>query len=1356
MQDYPNLFKDLVLMSQLKKNLLQLNNSLAMASVGMDRVTMNGWDPSFKIKGKLYHAIGSLQPGPRNPNTYKYAQLFFLEPQEQQSRRASRNPNLDEEVLLQLQEWLMANNSYVTSFKTALEIMGRAMEVVLDEKVRPSEEHRRRYNLPESCEIAVIIPGTEHVNNLDIRLYHRTDGLQKINELHRSYDPLCYVLIHPKGGDGYHRDIPHKVVPCNGRTNGAPRDRPKTVTASQYTRFRLQVRDPTRYFNQVLRLGKLTQQYMCDGFARQESGRMNYVRYHQKEIRAEKYSCAYDALHHEEGREAVGKMIILPPTITGSPRWYKEAFHDSMAVVRQKGCPDLFITFTCNPEWPEVKESLYPDERSSDRPDIICRVFNMKLQAMIDDIAKKHVLGRCKGYFGMVEYQKRGLPHAHLLFFLDERDKPRTPEEVNKLISAEIPDPLSNPRLHSIITTNNLHGPCGPINGPRSPCMKDKKSCEKKYPKPFNSNTRVSQTDNPEYRRRVPEGLNNERFTHTKGRFTFDNSWVVPYNPFLSLKYNAHINCELVFSTKSVKYIHKYITKGSDRTMVRIRPEGDENANVAIDEISQYVDARHIGATEAVWRTFEFPLRHAYPSVEKLPLHLENEQQVLFQEGGLEEAVMAQSKTKLTAFFDVNAAAENPPKIIYPEVFKYYTWNGRKKTWMPRVQNRSRNCRDDPDSEVKSDTVGRLPIIGLTPNQIEHFHLRMLLYQVLAPTSFDNLRTYDGVTHATYQGACMARGLIDDDTEMDKAMDEAASVSFGQPLRLFFVQILLNAKPSNCVAFWERHKHDLMEDLLRRHRLSEPTEAVVHAVLRDVDEMLRAKGQSNRQLQLPEPNPELANQLTEARVLQEERHFRSQELEAMQEAVEQVPELNPEQRHVYDTVRNAALSGEGGVFALDAPGGTGKTHIIKLLLASLRREGHIALATATSGIAATLLPSGRTMHSRCAVPIKNLTSTSTCNMSRADATGKLMKESKLLIIDEITMAHKHAIEAIDRTLQDVRLSQQSFGGLCILMAGDWRQILPVVKRGGRPEIVSACIKRSDIWAQAQILHLTTNMRVLRDNAGPNERTFAEELLRIGEGKVPRVLGHNGFTIELDAKYALDGNSIKTLCDAIYGTRSSLWKNGEWLCERSILCPTNHGVDNINNLMTRLFEGNARIYTSRDSVSENQHLYPVEFLNSICLSGMASHRIVLKKGMPIMLLRNLDPANGHCNGSRYVVEDLKPHMISAKLITGPNKGSILLIPRIHFSNVSEDFPFTLTRKQFPVRPCFAMTANKAQGQSLKKVGINLKEHQMFSHGQLYVAMSRASKDTDIKIFGAKPHPSVPGKILVENVVYPEIL
>ncbi|QQP36379.1 ATP-dependent DNA helicase [Caligus rogercresseyi] len=276
------------------------------------------------------------------------------------------------------------------------------------------------------------------------------------------------------------------------------------------------------------------------------------------------------------------------------------------------------------------------------------------------------------------------------------------------------------------------------------------------------------------------------------------------------------------------------------------------------------------------------------------------------------------------------------------------------------------------------------------------------------------------------------------------------------------------------------------------------------------------------------------------------------------------------------------------------------------------------------------------------------------------------------------------------------------------------------------QIVSACIKRSDIWAQAQILHLTTNMTVLRD-----------DLLRIGEGKVPRVLGHNGYTIEFDAKYALDGNSIKTLCDAIYGTRSSLWKNGKWLCERSILCPTNHGVDNINNLMTgssKAMRGSTRAGT---------------FLNSICRPGMASHRIVLKKGMPIMLLRNLDPANGHYNGSHYVVEDLKQHMMSARLITGPNKGSIFLISRINFSNVSEEFPFTLTRKQFPVRPCFAMIANKVQGQSLKK-------YQMFSHGQLYVAMSLASKDTDIKIFGTKPHPSVPGKILVENVVYPEIL
>ncbi|GFR57678.1 ATP-dependent DNA helicase pif1 [Elysia marginata] len=120
-----------------------------------------------------------------------------------------------------------------------------------------------------------------------------------------------------------------------------------------------------------------------------------------------------------------------------------------------------------------------------------------------------------------------------------------------------------------------------------------------------------------------------------------------------------------------------------------------------------------------------------------------------------------------------------------------------------------------------------------------------------------------------------------------------------------------------------------------------------------------------------------------------------------------------------------------------------------------------AIATALSGIAATLLTHGRTLHSRCKVPL-NINETFMCSISLEEAIGILFQKADLLITDEISMGHKHVFEAIDRTMQDLRKNTSPFGGLTVLLAGDWRQILPVVRHGSRMDIVEATLKASYI------------------------------------------------------------------------------------------------------------------------------------------------------------------------------------------------------------------------------------------------------------------------------------------------------
>ena len=152
-------------------------------------------------------------------------------------------------------------------------------------------------------------------------------------------------------------------------------------------------------------------------------------------------------------------------------------------------------------------------------------------------------------------------------------------------------------------------------------------------------------------------------------------------------------------------------------------------------------------------------------------------------------------------------------------------------------------------------------------------------------------------------------------------------------------------------------------------------------------------------------------------------------------------------------------------------GGTGKTFLINLLLAKVRLEGKIALATASSGIAATLLSGGRTVHSSFRVPLNLVVNEMPiCSISKSGNEAELMRNTHLIVIDECSMLHKRAYEAIDRMLQDLRDSNQLFGGVTVLIAGDFRQCLPVVPSGTSADQLNACLKASPLWTRVQVLH----------------------------------------------------------------------------------------------------------------------------------------------------------------------------------------------------------------------------------------------------------------------------------------------
>ena len=761
----------------------------------------------------------------------------------------------------------------------------------------------------------------------------------------------------------------------------------------------------------------------------------------------------------------------------------------------------------------------------------------------------------------------------------------------------------------------------------------------------------------------------------------------------------------------------------------------------AVDEISKYVSARYISAGEAFWRIYGFDLHRNAPNVVKLMCHLDGEQSIMFEDEPTAEGLRLPPKTMLTAYFALNEEDEDARTICYNEIPKYYTWDKSKKKWKVR----QRGHRNE-QGQVETDTIGRIPIVTYSNKQSELYYLRILLYKVPGATSFEDLR--QGLE--TNQAACLSLGLIEDDGEVDKAMDEIVHHCFGRQLVHAWCNLLLLCLPPSPAEFYERWRDDLARALMRRSEGREPSDFHRNRALLMIRKRLAQEDLQMSKFGLPEPDDDMPEPEVLHYYVREEMH--GYDRPALADRVMwEYPSLNEGQRSAFDTVLASVRAGEGRAFCLDASGGCGKTHTTNLILAAARSEGLVAVATAISCIASNLLDGGHTLHSRLGVPIR-IKENSTCQMTKRDWRGKLFQACHLLVIDEVTMGHRMVYEAVDRSLRFVRGQEDRlFGGLTVLFAGDWKQILPVVLRGTRAQIVDATLKRSYIWQSVEVLTLTENMRVTTSDTG--EAGFAALLEDVGNGALPVHEDLGEFRVRIPQELLLP--SEQDLIQHVYGEMSERYLDPEWLCSRAIITTTNASVELLNRALMQVFPSDEMaVYRSMDVVRENELEYPLEFINDLNPSGFPPHVLVLRRHAPIMLLRNLDPTEGHVNGQLYTVRQLLKYNIEAEVATGEHKGKRLMVPRIPF-NTDEHYPFSFTRRQHPVKPAFARTANKAQGQTLSCVGIHL-PGPYFVHGQMYVAMSRVGAADGLRIFA--DNSAEPGKSghYTDNVVYPEIL
>ncbi|XP_024042716.1 uncharacterized protein LOC107175162 [Citrus sinensis] len=404
--------------------------------------------------------------------------------------------------------------------------------------------------------------------------------------------------------------------------------------------------------------------------------------------------------------------------------------------------------------------------------------------------------------------------------------------------------------------------------------------------------------------------------------------------------------------------------------------------------------------------------------------------------------------------------------------------------------------------------------------------------------------------------------------------------------------------------------------------------------------------------------------------------------------------LNACQKSAYEAIMHFVDNEEGRLFFINRHGGTGKTFLWNTIIAKLRSHSKIVLPVATSGIAALLLPNGRTTHSRFHIPL-DVTVESTCEIRQGTLLAGLLMKTSLIIWDEEPMAHKFCFEALDRTLRDILRTRyennyiKPFGGLTIVCGGDFRQILPVVPKGTRADIVDASLNSSYLWPFFKIYELKQNMRLYNGSVSGSEAakiaSFDKWLLQIGNGSLYDDIDRDLVKLPSDICKKPSENLMKSIVDTIYPSIQHNYSDPAYLKERAILTPKNEMVHELNEMIMNIIPGQWRTYFSSDSIckasantNDEDVLYLTEFLNSLKFNGIPNHDIRLKEGAPVMLLRNLNQIKGLCNGTRLIVTRLGKWFIRGDIISGTNIGQNVTIPRIIMSHNESRWPFNLNR------------------------------------------------------------------------------
>ena len=822
--------------------------------------------------------------------------------------------------------------------------------------------------------------------------------------------------------------------------------------------------------NRFQLMNRLSQTYLVDSISRAIDYRLRFHRYHQKDLFG--IGADDDNENIQEEHDGKSKKTFLSQSMHGSRRHLRSLAKNALALVSEFGRPSLFITLTCNPYWPEIIERLLPGQTAFDRGDVVCQVFYRKLQAILKNMRDGKyfkVNNSTREYHKIqfevrvIEYQRRGLPHAHLVFkFQDQfmpryEDKPALAAWIDQHICAAYPSIISDEQplepgenyeqdtVYAEIVRSHMLHKCFPASN--GGCKNENDVCTKGFDSNIITNvTLFDQRGFPQYKRPTTKSIN-----------------VVPHQRQILKDWNGHANVEFAGSTYTVIYLYKYLFKGSKSVKLRLSNADDINDN---DEINLYLRGRYLCSMDCYWRILGHETYPApSPAVRIIKVVTEQRSMQSIADGKIPDIVVY--------FYRPN----DLHNLKYTELFNIYTWTYQRPArfqennqgnYIIKVQNNPRNiylCKRANHQQ----SITRLEAISVTAGEL--FFLRLILYNY-PKKNYADCREFNNVTYTTYQQAAVAAGIVKDNDEVYTCFVEAEHFQDSTPaeLRTLFVISTLQGFPTLRILQEDRFKRLMYDDFLHNYSPINH-QAAWNDLLCDFSNRFESDGKNMKDYGLPQP----ARMKSELEI-ERNKYEVNEQLRLYRKLCENIPNTN-EQQLIFNEIVNAVDQQLTRIYYIQGQAGSGKSTLARKIMAYCRSQGKLCAGCASTGLAATIYEGFETAHSLFKFPVveedeREVDTAIECQLTNCPNRLEYLNSVNLILWDEFPSCDREVFEAAYRALR-------GFEGKVIVTMGDMRQIAPVVVNGNKQDVINHSIPSSPLWQEVIVKKLSTNMRLLQ-------------------------------------------------------------------------------------------------------------------------------------------------------------------------------------------------------------------------------------------------------------------------------------